>query len=121
MPESDTERGAREFVQENEELLTEGGPAALERLYLHATELATDLTNESAEAGTAAAEATNALTQAIRNRTTPPARLNRMEREKDRLTEEFKRKTRAVEDFDGFLRRARDAHQSANPGLDAEQ
>jgi hypothetical protein len=79
---SDVEREACEFMEENEPLLNEGGVSALQKIYVQGAPITTDLSAEAVDAANELADATRALAETMRNPATRPRET--FERERDR-------------------------------------
>lgn len=108
---SDAEREAQEFMDENEDLLDEGGYATLQRLLTQGFNVSKDLTIELAETARLYAPARRALNEAMKNPNTRPRRIYELEREVEQLEPVYKRKKRLNDEFDKFLDRAKSAYE----------
>ena len=114
---SDVEREAREFMEENELLLNEGGISTLQKIYVQGAPITTDLSAEAVEATNELAAATKALAEATRNPATRPRETFEREREIDRLKPIQERKNRAFEDFSAFMDRVKAAYDQQGGNL----
>ncbi len=110
-PETDIEREAREFIEENEPLLNEGGISTLQKVFVQGAPITTDLSAEAVETANELAAATNALAEAIRNPATRPRKTFELEREIDRLKPIYERKKRAFDDFSALVERVKAAYE----------
>lgn len=86
---TDIEREARGFVEENEPLLSEGSATVLGRVFVQGANIFTAFSEEVIEAANRAASAKYALADAIRNPATPVRRLQELEAEESRASEVY--------------------------------
>src|SRR5215217_2349307 len=114
---SDVEREAREFIEENEPLLNEGGISTLQKIYVQGAPITTDLSAEAVEATNELADATKALAEATRNPATRPRETFEREREIDRLKPIQERKNRGFEDFSAFMDQVEAAYDQQGGNL----
>ncbi|QIN82791.1 hypothetical protein GBA63_09110 [Rubrobacter tropicus] len=108
---SEAEREAQKFMNENEDLLDEGGYATLQRLLTQGFHASKDLTVELTETAKQYAPARRALNEAMRNPNTRPRRMYELEREVEQLRPIYERKKRLNEKFSEFLDRAASAYE----------
>jgi hypothetical protein len=108
---SDVERRAQEFIEENEVLLDNGGYATLQRVVTHSAHIGTELAEEVTEATNRYAAANRAFTGAIRNTSTRPRKIYELEREVERLKPIYEHKKGLNEKFTAFMERAASAYE----------
>lgn len=108
---SDVEREAQEFIDENEDLLDEGGYATLQKVFIHASSIATELSAETVDVTNRLAAAQRAVNEGVQGPTMRPRRLFELERERDRLEPTYERKKRAWDDFSDFVERVKSAYK----------
>ena len=109
--ESDVERAARGFMEENAPLLRGGSVSALGRVFVQGAKIATALSEESVLASNRAASVTRALAEAIRNPATPALRLDELEKERASATELHEHRSKVFDEFAAFLDRVTEARQ----------
>ena len=117
---SDIERAAQEFMDENEPLLDEGGIATLQKVIIQGANIFTELSAEVVEAANRYTVATQALTAAIENPATRPRRVSELELERDRLQPVYERKNRICEVFRTFIDRAKAAYEEKGDEIEQE-
>jgi hypothetical protein len=71
-PQSGVEREAREFAEENESIVEEGGLQAVQRVFVQGAEITQAWSREAVEAANYAASVTRDLAAAIRDHSTVP-------------------------------------------------
>ena len=98
------EQQARDFMEENRPLLDDGELVAINRVFTLGARISVALSAQAVEAANEATAATKAVTNAVRNRSTPAARLNRLEKKRKELTEIAARKRQQFEEFDDFMK-----------------
>lgn len=108
---SEVEREAQEFIDDNEDLLDEGGYATLQKVLMHASRIATDLSLETVHVTNRLTAAQRAVNEGVQNPTMRPRRLFELERERDRLEPIYERKKRAWDDFSAFIERVKLAYE----------
>jgi hypothetical protein len=108
---SDVEREARGFMEENVPLLTGGSGTALGRVFVQGARIATALSEESVVASNRAASVTRALAEAIRNPATPALRIDELEKERASASELSEHRSKVFEEFTAFLDRVNAARQ----------
>jgi hypothetical protein len=108
---SDVEREARGFMEENEPLLNEGGVATLQKIYVQGAALLKDLSADAVETTNELTTATQALTEAIRNPAAKPRETFELEKTVERLKPIRERKQSAFEEFSAFIDRAKRAYE----------
>jgi hypothetical protein len=109
--ESDVEREARGFMEENAPLLRGGSVSALGRVFVQGARIATALSEESVLASNRAASVTRALAEAIRNPATPALRIDELEKERASATDLHEHRSKAFDEFAAFLDRVNAARQ----------
>jgi hypothetical protein len=107
----DAEREAQEFMDENEDLLDEGGYATLQRLLTQGYKAKRDLIVELTEVTKRYASAKRALNEAVGNSSMRARRIYELEREVERLKPVLERKKRLNEEFTEFIDRAESAYK----------
>ena len=107
---SDTEREAQEFMDENEDLLDEGGYATLQKIFIQASGIAKELSAETVEVTNRLAAAQRAVNEGVQDPSIRPRRLFELERERDRLEPTYERKKRAWDNFSAFIERVKSAY-----------
>jgi hypothetical protein len=110
-PQSDVEREAKEFMEENELLLNVGGYATLQKVVMQASRIAKDLSAERIEAADRLKTAARDFGKAVRDPTTRPLMMHRLELEQEQAKEVLDRKERIGEDFNAFFERAVSAYR----------
>ncbi|MDP9440193.1 MAG: type II toxin-antitoxin system VapC family toxin [Actinomycetota bacterium] len=105
VPQSDIERKARGFVEENEPLLRQGSATVLGRVFVQGTNIFTAFSEEVIEAANRAASTKNALADAIRNPATPARRLQELEVEEARASEVYEARLVAYQELNDLLER----------------
>lgn len=114
---SDAEREAREFMEENEPLTNEGGISTLEKIYVQGAAIAQNLSADAVETANELIAATKALTEAIRNPAAKPRETFKFEREVERLKPIQERKHTAFEEFSAFIDRVKVAYEEQGGSL----
>jgi len=109
--ESDIEREARGFMEENEPLLTGGSASALGRVFVQGARIATALSEESVLASNGAASVTRALAEAIRNPATPALRIDELEKERASALKLHEHRSKVFDEFAAFLDRVNATRQ----------
>lgn len=100
---SDIEREARGFVEENGPLLSGGSATVLGRVFVQGANIFTAFSEEVVEAANRAASAKNILADAIRNPVTPARRLRKLEAEEARASEIYESKLAAHQQLSNLL------------------
>jgi hypothetical protein len=108
---SDVEREARGFMEENAPLLRGGSVSALGRVFEQGARIATALSEESVLASNRAASVTRALAEAIRNPAAPALRIDELEKERASATDLHEHRSKAFDEFAAFLDRVNAARQ----------
>lgn len=108
---SEAEHEVQEFMDENEELLDEGGYAALQRLVTQGLYVSRDLSVDATETTNQLTAATRSFTEAIKDPNTRPRKLFELERGVERLKQVYKRKNQLIEEFSAFMDRAKSAYK----------
>lgn len=103
---STTEAEAKAFIAENQPLLERATPATLHRIVLHGGEIATRLSDEVVVEMNEIAQATNAITDAITDDNTSPARIQELEEERIRAAAQESTKQETFEQLSDVIRRA---------------
>lgn len=102
---SEIEREARGFVEENEPLLSGGSATVLGRVFVQGANIFTALSEEAIEAANRAAAAKNALADAIRNPATPARRLQELEAEEAHASEIHEARLATYQELNDLLER----------------
>lgn len=108
---SDAERKAQEFMDENEDLLDEGGYATLQKIFIESSSIATELSAETVNATNRLAAAQRAVNEGTKDPTVRPRKLFELERKRDWLRPTYERKRRAWDDFSAFIERVKSAYR----------
>jgi hypothetical protein len=108
---SEAEHEAQEFMDENEDLLDEGGYATLQRIVTQGLYASRDLSVDVTGTANQLAAANQALAEAIRNPNTRPRKLFELEREVERLKPVYDRKNQLIEELSAFMDRAKLAYK----------
>jgi hypothetical protein len=117
---SDVERRAQEFMEENEGLLDEGGYATLQRVVTQGSHVGKDLAEETTEAANQYAAANRAFAEAVRNTNTRPRTIFELEREVERLKPIYEHKKGLHDEFSAFVARAASAYEREGGDLSPE-
>jgi len=98
------EQRAKDFMEENRPVLDGGEPVAINRVFTLGARISVALSAEAVEAANETTAATKEVTRAVRNRSTPAATLNRLEKKRIKLAEISTRKRQQFEEFDDFMK-----------------
>lgn len=111
VPDSDVERQALAFVQENVVLLEEGSAQVLGRIFVQGANISTVLSEEAVEAANRAERVTRDLAEAIRNPVTPAVRMHELETERVRAKAVHEHRRETFTAFAEFLDRVAELRQ----------
>jgi hypothetical protein len=117
---SDVERRAQEFMEENEVLLDKGGYATLQRVVTQGSHIGIELTNDVTEVANRYAAANRAFAEAMRNTSMRPLKIYEVEREVERLKPIYEHKKGLNEEFSTFMARAASAYEREGGELQPE-
>jgi hypothetical protein len=117
---SDVERRAQDFMEENEVLLDKGGYATLQRVVTQGSHIGIELTNDVTEVANRYAAANRAFAEAMRNTSTRPLKIFEVEREVERLKRIYEHKKGLNEEFSTFMARAASAYAREGGELQPE-
>lgn len=101
----DVTREIQGFIEENEPLLEGASPLVIGRVFTHGAAIFTSINDEVVEGANQAAAAKRALAAAITDPSTPPHRLQELEREEARASQVHKARMSASQQLDAFLKR----------------
>jgi hypothetical protein len=108
---SDVERRAQEFMEENEVLLDKDGYATLQRVVIQGSHVGTELADKVTEAANRYAAANRAFAEAMRNTSTRPLKIYELEGDVEWLKPIYEHQNGLHEELSAFMARVASAYE----------
>jgi hypothetical protein len=96
---SDAEREAQAFIEENEPLLEDGGLLTVQRIFVQGVQIIKALSDETVDVANDVTDVANDLAAAIRDPSTSPRAIHELEAEYARMVPLYERKNKAFQQF----------------------
>jgi hypothetical protein len=106
---SDAEREAQAFIEENEPLLEDGGLLTVQRIFVQGVQIIKALSDETVDVANDVTDVANDLAAAIRDPSTSPRAIHELEAEYARMVPLYERKNKAFQQFSDFMDRVEEA------------
>ena len=106
---SDAEREAQAFIEENEPLLEDGGLLTVQRIFVQGVQIIKALSDETVDVANDVTDVANDLAAAIRDPSTSPRVIHELEAEYARMVPLYERKNKAFQQFSDFMDRVEEA------------